>query len=274
MANLLTITTLPHEYFSFVLNGDTANPIKNDRNDLTAIGDIIHFKFANGANLIKEQNIIFSNITIIDGVTTLIPSSVEDLIDKLYGLGFYLWRDNSGVGTDRFDQLADTFSYFGKDGQVLRVNESQQKLETFAMPDVSYLSKFPTPLVAGMMLKVNSTASNYEFVNALNVITQEIRSGYTETTPSEDTIFNALSTIASSITGALEFVDFGRLESDQQDFLIPTGKTAKWAIMNGAIYVLETENNTDQTNTFTQSGISVRTKETLVTENYFGIFIQ
>lgn len=73
---------------------------------------------------------------------------------------------------------------------------------------------------------------------------------------------------------SIQFVDFERLLSDQQDFTIPSGKTAKWAVMNGAIYVPETENNTDEINTFTQSGTSVTTKETLVTGNYFGIFIQ
>lgn len=275
MANLLTITKEVNDYFTFVLNGDTANAIKNTRNDLTMVGTEAHFKTSNGANLIKEQSVLFGNITIIDGATTLIPSSPDDLFAKLISVNFFDWINGTGSGgVDRFDELLDTFSYFGKDGQSLRVNESELKLETFVIPDVSYLSKFPTPLVAGMMLKVNPTATAYELVNALNIVTQEIRAGFTGTTPSEDAIFNALATISSSISGSLEFEDFGRLLSDQQDFAIPSGKTAKWAIMNGAIYVPETANNTDDINTFTQSGTNVTTKETLVTGNYFGIFIQ
>lgn len=276
MANLLTITKETDGYFTFVLNGDSANAIKNTRNDLLTVGNLAHFKTANGANLIKEQDVLFSNITIIDGVTSVVPTSVDDLFNELSGVGFFDWINSSGGsgGVNRFDELEDTFSYFGKDGQVVRVNESELKLETFTMPDVSYLSKFPMPLVAGMMLKVNAGATAYELVNALNVITQEIREGYTETTPSEDTIFQALATIQESISGEIGFIDYERLEEDTQEFVIPAGKIAKWATVNYAFYVPETTNNVDEFNTFTQTGDIVSFKETLVTGNYPVIFYQ
>lgn len=167
MANLLTITKEADGYFTFVLNGDTANAIKNIRNDLLTVGNSAHFKTSNGANLIKEQDVLFSNVTIVDGVTSVVPTSVDDLFNELDNVGFFDWINGSGGsgGVNRFDELEDTFSYFGKDGQVVRVNESELKLETFVMPDVSYLSKFPTPLVAGKILKVNVGATDYELVD-------------------------------------------------------------------------------------------------------------
>jgi len=164
--NLLTITKEPNDYFTFVLNGDTVNAIKNTRNDLLTIGNFCHFKTSNGANLIKEQNVIYSNITIIDGVALPAPISVDDLFDKLKSVGFFDWINGTGTGgVDRFDELADTFQYFGKDGQVPRVNESQLKLEAFVMPDVSKLDAFPSPLIANKILRVKADGTAYEFVD-------------------------------------------------------------------------------------------------------------
>lgn len=168
MANLLTITKEIDGYFTFVLNGDSANAIKNMRNDLLTVGNLVHLKTSNGANLIKEQDVLYSNVTILDGVTSIVPTSVDDLFNELDNVGFFDWINGAGGGSggvNRFDELEDTFSYFGKDGQVVRVNESELKLETFVMPDVSYLNKFPTPLVAGKILKVNAGATAYDLVD-------------------------------------------------------------------------------------------------------------
>ena len=114
MANLLTITKKPNNYFAFVLNGDFANEINNTRNDLLTTGDFCHFKTSNGANLISEQNIIYSNVTIVDGATTLIPTSIDDLFLKLISVGYFDWIDGNTGGVNRFDDLEDTFKYFGK----------------------------------------------------------------------------------------------------------------------------------------------------------------
>jgi len=165
--NLLTITKEPNDYFTFVLNGDIVNAIKNTRNDLTTVGDLCHFKTSNGANLIKEQNVIYSNVTIIDGVALPSPVSVDDLFVKLISVDFFAWVNGSGGGgVDRFDELEDTFQYFGKNGQIPMVNESQLKLEAYVLPDVSYLSNFPTLLVANKMLRVNAGGTAYEFIDA------------------------------------------------------------------------------------------------------------
>lgn len=102
-------------------------------------------------------------------------------------------------------------------------------------------------------------------------ITQNIRSGHTETTPSENTVFNALalkaniSDVVSPIK--LSFTNFGRLIADQQNFTIPIGATAIFAIVNGGNYILETPESIDELDTFTQSAVTVSFKNTLVIGN-------
>lgn len=110
-------------------------------------------------------------------------------------------------------------------------------------------------------------------------ITQNIRSGYTETTASEDKLFKefALKANVSDIPVQKPIYSkvFDRLVADQQTFIIPEGYTAKWAVLNyGTHYSLETIENMDEPNTFTQTGVEVITKDTLVIGNQFEIFYQ
>lgn len=238
MANLLTITKNPNDYFTFVLNGDTVNAIKNTRNDLLTIGDEAHFKTANGANLIKEQKVTFDNVTIIDGVTTLVPTSPDDLFTKLHSVGYFDWiTATGGSGVNRFDDLLDTFDYFGNDGKVPVVDESQLKLVPFALPDVTKLDDFPTPLEANKFLRVKSDATGYEFV------------------------------ILPSFDG-VQSIDFSRLLAPQTNFIIPDGKIALYAMVNGTMYYPLSANNASEFNTFTQSGNTVTFTNTLETGEY------
>lgn len=246
MANLLTITKTTDIFFTFVLNGDSANAIKNSRNNVTLVGNQAHFKTENGANLIKEQNVLFGNITIIDGVTTLIPSSPDDLINKLDSVNFFDWTSGSGSGgVDRFDDLNDTFEYFGKNGQIPRVNESQLKLEAYELPNTDYLNYFPTPLVPNQLLRVKADGSGYELF----------------TMPT---------------FGNISMIDFGYLTEDTTEFVIPENTTAKWALVNFGVWVPLTTNNVDKYNTFNQvSGeTTVTFTNTLVENNYVIIFYQ
>jgi hypothetical protein len=121
-------------YFSFVVDGNTANKVTNMRNDVLAVGNICHFKTANGANIIKTQNINVVDITLIASGTFTF-ATVALFFAKLIDVGYYDWLlvGGAGTGIDRFDELLDTFPYFGKDGQAVRVNESQQKLEPFVI---------------------------------------------------------------------------------------------------------------------------------------------
>ena len=128
----LIITKQSGNFFSLVLDG--GNPIISEQNRLTTIGNFCNFKTANGANLILKQNILFSDVTLVASGTFTF-ASVDLLWSKLIEVGFFDGiSGTSGGGTiDRFDELLDTFTYLGRDGQVVVVNESQLKLETRAV---------------------------------------------------------------------------------------------------------------------------------------------
>ncbi len=163
--NLLTITKEANDYFTFVLNGDTVNSIKNTRNDLTMVGDYAHIKSSNGANLISQQNVIYSNITIIDGATTLIPTSPDDLFAKLISVNYFDWINGSGGGgVDRFEDLLDTFNYSLQENKAVFVNASATGLEprTLTLVTVStQLSDMPSSPVQDQILIRNSANDAY-----------------------------------------------------------------------------------------------------------------
>lgn len=166
MANLLTITKKSFGYYDFVVNGDTTNIVTNDRNDMTGVGIYCHFKTANGANLIKEQNITFGNVTLIDGVALPAPVSMDDLISKLDSIDFFAWRDVAGGGgSTTYEGLTDTQPFFGQRGRIPVVNDAETELGYTDIPDVSYLNNFPTPLVANKILKVNGSGTAYILVD-------------------------------------------------------------------------------------------------------------
>jgi hypothetical protein len=113
--------------FSLTLDGGL--PIKSEENRLTTIGNVCNFKSGNGANLILKQNILVTDITLIsDGTFTF--TNTNDLFIKLFAVGFLKFGGSTGGVVDRFDELGDTFSYLGRDGQIVFVNESQLKLDT------------------------------------------------------------------------------------------------------------------------------------------------
>lgn len=162
MATLL-ITKKTGDYFSFVLNEDYSNEILNTRNDLTVVkSNEAHFKTANGANLIKEQIIYPSNVTIVDGGTTLNPTTTIQLFSMLISIGYFDWMNGSGGGggVDRFVDLLDAFPFFGKDGQVPVVNESQSKLVATPFYNVQHftdLDDVPNEFVSGKWLRSSSS---------------------------------------------------------------------------------------------------------------------
>jgi len=166
MANLLTITKETDGYFTLVLNGDSANAIKNIRNDLLTVGNLAHFKTANGANLIKEQDVIYSNITIIDGASSIVPTSVDDLFNELDNVGFFDWINGSGGtgGVNRYEELIDTEPFFGNDGKVPIVDEAEMKLKYTTIPDTSKLDQFPANGILGKML-IGNASGGYDLID-------------------------------------------------------------------------------------------------------------
>lgn len=166
MPNLLTITKKDHGYYDFVVNDDIVNIVTNDRNDMTGVGEFCHFKTFAGSSIIKQQNISFGNVTLIDGATLPTASSMDDLISKLASIDFYAWRDASGGGgSTTYEGLTDTQPFFGQDGRVPVVNEAQLRLDYADIPDTTKLDQFPAFLVAGKMLQVNPAGTGYIFVD-------------------------------------------------------------------------------------------------------------
>jgi hypothetical protein len=166
MATLL-ITKETGGYFSFVVDGNTAEKVTNMRNDVFAIGNILHFKTATGANIIKTQNINVTDITLIaSGSFTF--TTVPLFLAKLIDVGYYDWLSGggSGTGVDRFDELLDTFDYFGKAGQVVIVASNELGLTTVALNNVSKFTELddtPTSIIANKMLVGNSAGTAIEW---------------------------------------------------------------------------------------------------------------
>lgn len=164
MANTLQISKLNGGYFEFILNSET--PIKNFRNDLFAVGEELHFKTANGANLIKQQQVFPSNVTLISGGTFTF-TSVSDLFEKLVEVGYFDWfiGGGTGIGVDRFTDLIDTFpSYVGKDMQCVVVDESQLKLKTVPFYNKQFIAEmndFEGVLQANKMVTTNASGTKF-----------------------------------------------------------------------------------------------------------------
>jgi len=101
MANTLLITKETGNYFSFVLNGNTANKVTSIKNDLLAVGEQLHFKTANGANIIKEQFIYPANLTVVSGGTFTF-TTVAEVWTKLIEIGFFDWISAGGGSGENF----------------------------------------------------------------------------------------------------------------------------------------------------------------------------
>jgi hypothetical protein len=158
----LLITKQTGNFFSLQLNDET--PIISEQNRLTTVGSFCHFKTVSGANIIKDQNILYSDITLVaSGSFTF--ASVNALWVKLVEVGFFdgLGTGGGGAGVDQFTELLDTFnSYIGRDKQAVVVDESQLKLITVPFANVSAftdLSDTPNPLLPNKMIITNATGT-------------------------------------------------------------------------------------------------------------------
>ena len=195
MANQLTITKQTGGYFLFQLSidGVVQLPISSIRNDLLTVGSELHFKTSNGANIVKNQNILPINLTVIDGASSSF-TTVEQVWNKLILVGFFDWISGSTAGVNRFDDLLDTFQYFGKDGQVCVVDETQLKIKPVPFYNKRYfkeLDDVPSVLVANKMLVVNSDATGIILIDQPNPVS---------TTPSGTIFFqNNIPTISQTV---------------------------------------------------------------------------
>ena len=164
MANSLLIEKQTGGYFKFVLNGDTANAVTSIQNDLLAVGNQLHFKTGNGANIIKEQFIYPEDVTIVSGGTFTF-TTVAQVWDKLIDIDYFAWLGSgggSGVYIDRFDDLVDTFKYTGNAGKTVVVDNSELKLVPVTLYNkrlFTELDDTPDSLVPNKMVVVNSTGN-------------------------------------------------------------------------------------------------------------------
>lgn len=248
----LIITKQTGNFFSLVLDG--GSEIISEQNRITTVGNFCNFKTANGANLILKQNILYSEITIITGGSH-VPTSIYDLWLSLISAGFFdgLGASGSGTGANNFTDLLDTFpSYLGRDGQVLIVNESMQRVETIAVSLFSASDKTKLDgIETGAQANVNADCN--------------------ETDPANDKYIENKPNLLIS----LQFIDYPLITvAATQTFTIPTGATAKQVFLNDGVQYPATANNTDRANTFTQTGSVVTLNQTTEINNYIAIFYQ
>jgi len=233
----LVITKQTGNFFSLVLDGGDA--IISEQNRLTTIGNFCNFKTANGANLVLKQNILYSEITIITGVSH-VPTSINDLWISLLDAGFFDGLGGGGsVTPTRFTDLLDTFpSYIGKDGQILVVNESEQKIETIAISLFTPADK----------TKLNGIESNAQ-VN--------VHSNWSETDPESDAFILNKPDLSTLGTFSKRYAGSG------QDYTLPTGAIAFQAFVNEYPHFPEELGFESDLNTFTQTGTTLTFKETI-----------
>jgi hypothetical protein len=247
----LVITKQTGNFFSLVLDGGT--PIISEKNRLTTIGDFCNFKTANGANLILKQNVLYSEITVIASGTFTF-ANVNLLWNKLIEVGFFdgIAGTSGGSTIDRFDELLDTFNYFGRDGQLLIVNEAQLRIDSIAYEIFTEAEKIKlSGIETGAQVNINPD--------------------WNSTDPSSKaTILNKPTSIDVQVTP----FTFSRLTVAQQDFAITAGKIAKWATVNGAVWNLNDANLATETTTFTQTGDVVTFKTTQPIGKLIVIYIQ
>jgi len=172
MAQSLLITKQSGDFFSLDLTVDAVvyPQVISDQNRILIRGTLCDFKTANGANIIKKQNIDVTEITLIDSGTFTFSSSFELLI-KLKSVGFFDGLSSGsggGSGADRFDNLIDTFKYIGNNGYVPVVNTSQQKL--VATPFYNYrtfldLEDTPSAFTPNKIVVVNSSGTGLIFID-------------------------------------------------------------------------------------------------------------
>ena len=166
MSNSLIIKKEPSGVFSLQLNGDPV--VRNEQNRLTMFGNFCHFKTANGSNVVKEQMLLFSEVTLMTNVTETF-SSIDQLWQRLKEEGFFLvigtggGGGGGGGGAAEFTELTDTFpSYLGRNGQTLIINESQQRIESVPFYNVQnfvQLADAPSSLLPNKMITTNANGT-------------------------------------------------------------------------------------------------------------------
>lgn len=181
MANSLQIERVLDSFFEFTLNDK--EPVSDSAPSVTFIGNYCHFKTKNGANIVKEQDVLVSEVTVVDtfgGSGNFVYNNPASLFLKLLELNFFQDRVSAITGVTRFDALLDTFKYFGNNGKVPVVDEAQLKLVPTNFYNYNNLIQLDDVaidnLVQGKYLKVESVDGQ------LKVVLSDINTSSTNTT--------------------------------------------------------------------------------------------
>ena len=118
--------------FDFIVDGGT--PIRDNEPNLTTFGSVCHFKTKNGAHIVRNQNFEHTDITVLDtfgGTGSFTFTTIHSLWVKLIELKFFngITGDSGSGGSTTFSGLNDTEAYFGNNGKIPIVNESEMKLD-------------------------------------------------------------------------------------------------------------------------------------------------
>lgn len=211
----LVITKLDDYIFTLVLDG--GDPIVSEQNRLTTFGNYCNFKTANGANLLLRQNILASEVTVISGGTFNYSTALA-LRQKLIDIGFFATVGSSGGGSgvNRFDELLDTFSYNGRNGQVVYVNEPELKLSTKIVNDFSNFYKDKLDgIEAGAQVNIQSDWDVTDTTSPAYIFNKPVLGiSFLESNPTDVTVWNNgkgnISTNTAYGDGALKSNDTGQ----------------------------------------------------------------
>lgn len=158
----LIINRVENSRFEFQYNGGVL--LSSDKNRLFTDGELCNFKTGTGANIVKEQNVRFSDVTVVDtfgGTGSFTFPNVQSLWVKLNELNFFIGTGGSGGsggggGSSTFFGLLDTPSFFGNNGKGFVINEAELKLEAIdlfnfdkltQMTDVSINALIPNKII-------------------------------------------------------------------------------------------------------------------------------
>jgi hypothetical protein len=165
MASLILERILETQYRFSLDGGDW---IWDERPTITAFGSICHFKTMKGANIIRRQNILFSEVTIRDTYSSTadyIAPNIISFFERLIIIQ-YIREDGIGGGASLFTSLSDTFTFFGNDGKVPVVDEAQLKLVPRTFYNFSELTQLNdveiSSLIEGKILGVSSIAGQFK----------------------------------------------------------------------------------------------------------------
>jgi len=237
----LVITKQTGNFFSLVFDG--GDPIISEKNRLTTFGNYCNFKTDSGANIILKQNILVTDITVIaDGTFTF--ANINLLWAKLIEIGFFDGTVIAGTptGVDRFEELLDGFTFLGRNNQVVFVNETEMKLDTTTYQIFTEAEK----------LKLAGIETNAQ-VN--------VNADWNEVDPNSKKFIQNKPDIDSS-ANTIECIRYAGLG---QVYELPVDAVAIKGYINDGVQHLEKTGFETDLNTFTQNGIEVTFKKTILT---------